>query len=67
MADITMCKGGTCPFKGSCYRFQAVPNLLRQSYFVEIPFNERLDNSCEYYWQLTEVLDANHSNTGYSG
>ena len=44
MADITKCKGTDCPLKETCYRFLAM-EVLRQSYFIEVPFK---DGKCEY-------------------
>ena len=32
MADISMCQGGKCPRKETCYRFTAPANPYRQSY-----------------------------------
>lgn len=37
MADITMCWGGDCPSKDTCYRFTANADKYRQSYFDHIP------------------------------
>lgn len=50
MADITMCEGINCPLKENCYRFTANKNEIYQSYFVEVPYNEKKDGKCEYYW-----------------
>lgn len=47
MADITKCTGENCPQKGTCHRFTANENELRQSYFVDPPI---VDGKCEYYW-----------------
>lgn len=49
MADITMCKGTTCPVKESCYRFTAPINDWRQSFFIEVPIKE--DKTCDEYWK----------------
>ena len=51
MADITMCSGKDCKIKDRCYRFTAVKNEFRQSYFFNPPF-EIKDNtfSCEMFW-----------------
>lgn len=49
MADITMCKGTTCPVKESCYRFTAPINDWRQSFFIEVPIKE--DKTCDKYWK----------------
>lgn len=38
MADITMCKGGSCPLRLNCYRYTADFEPLGQSYFVEPPY-----------------------------
>lgn len=46
MADITMCTGGGCEARETCYRFTAKPNEYRQSYFMEVPIKK---NGCEYY------------------
>lgn len=46
MPDITMCRGGDCPLKNSCYRFLAKPSEL-QSYTTP-PFK---DGKCEIYWE----------------
>lgn len=45
--DITMCKGTDCPLKENCYRFTAINNEYRKSYFVEPPFKE---GKCEMFW-----------------
>ncbi len=49
MADITMCEGKDCPLKETCYRFTAIVNEFRQSYFTETPYNKEKEN-CEYLW-----------------
>lgn len=54
MADITMCKDGTCPKKESCYRFTAHKDEFWQSYFVESP---RKENECDYLWEIGEGDD----------
>lgn len=62
MPDITMCEGVGCVVKESCYRFTAIPNELRQSYFVDSPIEE---GKCSSYWgensqsiwdQLTDIV-----------
>jgi hypothetical protein len=50
MPDISLCEGGDCPFKETCYRFTAKPNELYQSYFTEPPYNEK-EKKCDYYWE----------------
>jgi hypothetical protein len=47
MADITMCKGGECPFKEKCKRFTATADEHWQSYFIDIPYE---DGKCDMYW-----------------
>lgn len=37
MADITKCNGNGCPKRDTCYRYTAMPNKYRQSYFVSEP------------------------------
>lgn len=50
-SDITMCKGGKCPFKDMCHRYTAFPNELRQSYFTKPPFKvEKGKPSCGMFW-----------------
>lgn len=49
MADITMCSGQGCPMKEKCYRFMAIPNIYRQSYFVNPPIKS--DGTCESFGQ----------------
>lgn len=39
MPDITMCKGGSCPYKDECHRYRARPTEYRQSYFAKPPMN----------------------------
>jgi len=48
MADITKCKGTNCPNKETCYRFTAISNEYRQSFFAEVPLKS--DNTCDEYW-----------------
>jgi len=51
MPDITMCTGGNCPQKKTCWRHIATPSEYRQSYFVIPPFEE--EKGCEYYSEAT--------------
>ena len=46
MPDMTMCRGGECPIRETCYRYTAQPCDVRQSYFIEPPYE---DGICEYY------------------
>ncbi len=49
MPDISMCSGGDCPLKHSCYRHTATPSEFRQTYFTNPPVKE--DSTCNYYWE----------------
>lgn len=49
MPDISMCKGGDCPYKNTCYRFTAIP-CKYQTYFSEVPYNFD-EEFCQYYWE----------------
>jgi len=53
MPDITMCMGGECKLKETCYRYRAIPCESRQSFFSLVPCGDRLDY-CEYFWQLDD-------------
>jgi hypothetical protein len=53
MADITMCPGNDCPLKESCYRYTAIPNEYRQSYFITPPYDEE-ENKCDHYWKTED-------------
>lgn len=48
MPDISMCPGGNCPRKDSCYRYTATPSEWMQCYFAEPPVE--VDGVCQYYW-----------------
>ena len=50
MPDIAMCKGDSCPQKTACYRYRAVPEPRRQSYFSPPPV--RADGTCEHFLTL---------------
>lgn len=49
MPDISMCKGGDCPLKETCYRYKATPDQYLQSYFGEVPYES---DGCKYYWPI---------------
>lgn len=51
MPDITMCEDQKCAQKMECYRFLAIPNEFRQSYFVGSP--KKMDG-CPYFMKATE-------------
>lgn len=45
MPDISMCRHQTCPLRGKCYRWRAVPNPFRQSYSGFQP--KMRDDNCQ--------------------
>jgi len=50
-SDITMCKGGECPFKTMCHRYTATPDEIYQSYFPEPPFKIKKGKpECDMFW-----------------
>lgn len=52
MADITMCEGGKCPLKETCYRYKAMPSEYRQAFFIEEPYVETNKGViCNHYWK----------------
>lgn len=51
MADITMCEDKECSKAKECYRFNAVPNKWRQSYFIKTP---RQGDKCKEFVPNTE-------------
>jgi hypothetical protein len=53
MADITMCSGGGCFKKESCYRHKAKANEDRQAWFSTPPYRDNsTSNNCDYYWPI---------------
>lgn len=54
MADITMCTGGICTVKNTCYRANAPANRHYQSFFTEPPGK---DANCEYYYKEETLSD----------
>jgi len=59
MPDITMYKGGECEMKETCYRFKAIADPLRQSYFMTPPFYHiekeyKREFVCTHYWKESE-------------
>jgi hypothetical protein len=56
MADITMCDDNRCPLRSNCYRFQAVPNMLRQSYFSNTPRtgHQWYSAACDEYIEMDD-------------
>lgn len=59
MADITMCMDMSCSERLSCYRYQAIPNPHKQSYFAESP---RKMDGCPYY---SKVRDTDEVSSRY--
>ena len=53
MPDITMCTGGECSKKDTCYRYRAWPSRQRQSYFI-VPPSEP-DDQCEHHMILSAL------------
>ena len=54
MADVTKCNNKNCTLRNECYRFTAVENEYRQSYFAETP--KQIEGECPEFW----------SNKGYT-
>lgn len=52
MPDITMCPGGNCPMRETCYRHKATPSMY-QSYFMETPF-KMIEGKieCDHYMEV---------------
>lgn len=57
MADIAMCKNNQCQKRFECYRFTAVPNSYKQSYFCPTI----KDGICDSFWSNHDR--EQHSNT----
>ena len=51
MADITKCEGTECPLKESCYRFLAVSNEFKHSYFDTVPYDKQ-NKKCAQSWAI---------------
>lgn len=49
MPDITMCVNEECKIKLKCFRHEAKPNALYQSYSMFMPTNEL---SCEHFMAI---------------
>lgn len=58
--DISMCEGGDCHRKQSCYRYTAEPSK-RQTYFTKPPHK---DGECSEYWQVWEHTVGGHFEEG---
>lgn len=46
MTDIIMCDDQSCHMKKDCYRYRAIPNEYRQSYFMQSPRKHKI---CEEF------------------
>jgi hypothetical protein len=56
MPDISMCCNRTCPKRGECYRYLAVPCEFRQSYMSMSP--DPVTGECDYFsgvWEGSRV------------
>ena len=49
MVDITMCRDEDCPMKDKCFRYTAIPDVLRQSYFFGSPRSCKETNVCDSF------------------
>jgi hypothetical protein len=59
MPDLTMCEGASCPLKDTCYRYKAVANEFRQSYFSDLPYNKD-EEKCDYYFP-NKIMNKNYN------
>jgi len=59
MADITMCRNKSCKLKYQCYRFMAIENKFRQSYFLDNP--KIVDGKCS---EQILIVDDKINNLG---
>lgn len=50
MPDICMCQNEKCELRFECFRFSAVPNPWRQSYFLQDP--APVDGKCEHFMKI---------------
>lgn len=46
MPDYCMCKGDDCTQRDKCFRYRAISDPYRQSYFAEVPGT---GNECEHF------------------
>jgi len=60
MADITMCDNEKCPLRMECFRYRAIPNPYRQSYFADIVLKD--DGTCD---NQMPIVDGKYLN-GYN-
>lgn len=55
MSDIAMCKQDECPRSEWCWRYNAPPDMYRQSY-ISPEFN---DDGCDKFWDMDELTHLN--------
>lgn len=55
MPEITMCNGGDCPLKETCYRFKAMKKVYGQTYFLSQP---QKNGECGYYWKVDNKVQS---------
>ena len=51
MADIAMCANTTCPLRGKCYRYRAIPDMY-QTYAGFAPTEDK--EYCYDFWLVFE-------------
>lgn len=49
MPDLSMCDDKECPKRKECYRYMAIPNEYRQSYFADSP---RKGDGCDEFIKI---------------
>jgi hypothetical protein len=59
MPDISMCNGGECPLKETCYRYKAKPSEYQQAYIVTPPYE---GDECEYFMTIYPKSAENKAN-----
>lgn len=52
MPDLTMCNGGDCPLRKTCYRYRATPSFWQSYFTAEVYDAEK--KTCEYYDEVRE-------------
>lgn len=55
MTDIAMCSGIGCNISYMCYRHNAKPDNVLQSYFVEPPIK---DGECNEFWDYKPIRNG---------
>lgn len=54
MPDIAMCRGESCSVRTNCYRYRAVPNPHRQSFFGSSPYDQE-EKSCDRFLNIDDA------------